>query len=146
MQEPTAIDRVLSFPYRIYEFIMFFIMTLIDVRARSELLSSLCPRIMFFLCFLFVRPSNLIAIPPSAPPSVAAQGGQEGQRKHAELERAQRRCPGGWQWHRHAPEPPRDGQREEQREQLRPRGRMRLSVARHQMTRDGDPSHGMPFL
>ena len=43
MQEPTAIDRVLSFPYRIYEFIMFFIMTLIDVRARSELLSSLVP-------------------------------------------------------------------------------------------------------
>ena len=32
MQEPTAIDRVLSFPYRIYEFFMFFFMTLIDVR------------------------------------------------------------------------------------------------------------------
>lgn len=33
VQEPSAIDRVLSFPYRIYEFIMFFIMTLIDVRS-----------------------------------------------------------------------------------------------------------------
>ena len=43
MSQETRLDRVLSFPMRVYEFLMFFFMTLIDVRRVGGL-----PHVIFF--------------------------------------------------------------------------------------------------
>ena len=107
MQEPTYVDRVLSFPYKIYEFILFFIMTLIDVRtALRPLLPPHAPTLQSTHCRTAVRQARSHCMPSTPLPfricTVAAKGGQKGRRDHAELCCAEWRRQGRWQW---APRP-----------------------------------------
>ena len=46
--QPGLVTRVLDLPYRIYEFFMFFVMTLIDVSVPGKKNSAPCRVLIFF--------------------------------------------------------------------------------------------------
>ena len=104
-EEPGIVTKVLDLPYRIYQFLMFFVMTLIDVRTHAHTPIFLLP---------LRRDPNLLTLSLFV---VAAVGGQksltDGQQKPRKCAETRRHEEHRWWWRR-----------------LRSRGRMRfVSVA-----------------
>ena len=61
-EEPGIVTKVLDLPYRIYQFLMFFVMTLIDVRAHAHtpiflLLLRRDPNLLTLSLFSCAQPS-----------------------------------------------------------------------------------------